>query len=1320
MKEEFQLYSDLALKEHEPIECLKMLKYLIGPEGREVYKTLTFEQEETERTVNEVIEAFDVYCRPKKNETVERFKFNMRTQGDETLEKYVTDLKTLAMTCKFGDLCDSLIRDRIVCGVRDTSLRERLLRTDGLTCDKAIEIARAVEVTKQSVSALDKASPVTTVHKVQKSYRKRPQVPAKHSKPVKECIYCGRVHELKKELCPAYGKTCLKCKNTNHFSVKSDSLKLKHNRNFRNTTPHKRGVGKQTVNCVADNEHDTDDYYELLSVQEETCNSVKTNGEIFAALDIGDKRANFQVDSGATCNIIPKKLVPSHVPVTPTKSILKMFNKTTVTPLGKCQLDVHNPKTQTTHTADFIVLNDSCVPLIGNSLMQDMNLVSIHHQNILCISRDTKPLTMSDIVTDYEDVFTGTGKLEGKYHLVLDPDIKPVVHPPRKVPIAIKERLQSELDKLVEMNIITPVTEPTEWVSSMVTVVKPEKLRICLDPSDLNRAIKRSHYPLPTVEDILPNLSKAKCFSVLDAKNGFWQVELDRESSLLTTFNTPFGRYRWLRMPFGISSAPEEYQRRQDQTVEGLPGVHSVVDDILVYGEGDTEEQAAIDHDKKLIALLNRCREKGLKLNKDKLRLRQKEVRFVGHLITASGLKPDPDKVKAVAEMPEPTNVAGVRRFIGFVTYLSKFLIGLSDICEPLRKLTRQDVDWCWLETHSNAVREVKRLVTSQPVLRYFDPKEEVTLQVDASEKGLGAALLQKGQPVAFASRALTDVETRYAQIEKELLAVVYGLEKFHHYVYGRQVTVQSDHKPLEMITRKPLLAAPKRLQRMLLRLQTYSYSIVYQAGRLMYLADTLSRAYIQESTDQTRAHDDRYETINLTQSTQIADARLRDIQRETEGDDTLKALEQVIMHGWPARYSSTPTQLRPYFHIRDELVIQNGIIFKGERAVNPSSLRSEIKMRIHSSHIGIEGCLRRARETVYWPNMNSELKEYIGNCTTCSTYQNRQQKETLIPHEIPDRPWAKVGCDLFTIHEKDYLVTVDYYSNFFEVDHLPDTRSLTVVNVLRTQFARYGIPTTVISDNGPQFSSTEFKRFASEWQFEHITSSPAYPQSNGKAEQAVKTAKRLMRLAKESRSDPYLALLDFRNTPTQSMDSSPSQRLMGRRTQTLLPTKATLLQPKIQKSVSQKLLNSKETQASYYNRGAKDLQPLKPGDLVRIAPIQGQKTWKQGTVKEEVSTRSYNIKTHSGQVLRRNRRHLRKSMEREPEPEIVHSGGHDYPTPQIKDQQPVRNEIPEPSISASPRTTPKENQPEVTLSQNAPIVTRSGRSVIKPVKLDM
>ena len=330
-------------------------------------------------------------------------------------------------------------------------------------------------------------------------------------------------------------------------------------------------------------------------------------------------------------------------------------------------------------------------------------------------------------------------------------------------------------------------------------------------------------------------------------------------------------------MPFGISSAPEEYQRRQDQTVEGLRGVRSIIDDILIYGEGDTEEEAIADHDVKFRALMERCKERNLKLNKDKLSLKMKEVKFIGHLITSKGLKPDPEKVRAILDMPKPTNVSGVRRILGFVTYLSKFSPKLSDICEPLLKLTLKDSKFCWLDNHDNALDEIKRLVTAKPVLQYYDPKLQLVLQSDASETELGATIMQENQPIAYASKALTDTETRYAQIEKELLSVIFGLERFHQYTYGRTVQVRSDHKPLESILKKPLHAAPKRLQRMLLQLQKYDIRLQYTPGKEMYIADTLSRAYLKDLPNDNESD---IEGVNMLSDLPISEQRISEIQQ--------------------------------------------------------------------------------------------------------------------------------------------------------------------------------------------------------------------------------------------------------------------------------------------------------------------------------------------------------------------------------------------------------------------------------------------------------
>ena len=389
------------------------------------------------------------------------------------------------------------------------------------------------------------------------------------------------------------------------------------------------------------------------------------------------------------------------------------------------------------------------------------------------------------------------------------------------------------------------------------------------------------------------------------------------------------------------------------------------------------------------------------------------------------------------------------------------------------------------------------------------------------------------------------------------------------------------------------------------------------------------------------------FENINMVSLLPIRPERLEKIKRATADDETMTLLSQTIITGWPETKNDLANQLLPYFNSRSDLSAQDGLIFKGERVVIPHALRGEIKKAIHSSHTGVEACLRRARECVYWPSMNAEIKEYISQCETCLKFNNKQQKETLMSHEITDRPWERVGVDLFELGNQHFLVTVDYFSNFWEIDVLTSVNTIAIIKKLKAHFARYGIPSVLISDNGPQFISKEFSDFAVQYDFEHRTSSPKYPQSNGMAESAVKTAKSLIRKALACNSDPYLAILDYRNTPCQDMELSPVQRSLGRRTRTLLPTTAELLKPNgIDVSLEKKRRLKNLKSAWYYDKTAKDLTPLSEGDTVRIQPTSlGDSVWRQGTVHKRLDERSYDIETDLG-IIRRNRRHIRKTNE--------------------------------------------------------------------------
>uniref|UniRef100_A0A3P9HQ00 Gypsy retrotransposon integrase-like protein 1 n=1 Tax=Oryzias latipes TaxID=8090 RepID=A0A3P9HQ00_ORYLA len=496
--------------------------------------------------------------------------------------------------------------------------------------------------------------------------------------------------------------------------------------------------------------------------------------------------------------------------------------------------------------------------------------------------------------------------------------------------------------------------------------------RTCLDPRDLNKAIRREHFKLPTREEIMAQFAGAKWFSKLDASSGFWQLRLDEESSKLCTFNTPEGRYRFLRLPYGIRSAPEVYHKTIHMIYEHIPGVETMMDDIIVWGT--TREE----HDKRLRQVLDKTREVNLKLNKDKCEFGVKTLTFVGDVVSEQGVKPDPKKTSAINNMERPTNKDEVRRFLGMVTYLAKFVPQLATLTTPLRSLLEQKNEWIWSHEQEQSFQKLKEVLTQEPVLKFYDPEKRTRISADASQHGLGAVLLQQHDeqwlPVAYASRALTGAESRYAQIEKELLASMYACERFHQYVYGQTFEVETDHKPLVSIMSKALSDCPVRIQRMLIRLQKYDVHMMYTKGKYMYTADTLSRAVDKDEKEDSGkgAEIQAYVDMILTSLPVTAD-RTEQIRTETNADETMKELKRTILKGWPENKKECPGKIQDFWNCRAELTVVDDIVLKGSKFVIPTSLRKQMLRKIHEGHLGEVKCKRRARDVMYWPRINPD-----------------------------------------------------------------------------------------------------------------------------------------------------------------------------------------------------------------------------------------------------------------------------------------------------------------------------------------------------------
>ena len=440
-------------------------------------------------------------------------------------------------------------------------------------------------------------------------------------------------------------------------------------------------------------------------------------------------------------------------------------------------------------TRSLYVVKGLDLALVGLPAIEALSLVTKVHT--ISTSKET-------IASKFPKLFSGLGCLTEEYNIQLNKDAIPyALTTPRRVPLPLMEPVKKELQRMEREGVITKVEGPTNWCAGMVVVPKAnQKVRICVDLTHLNKNVQRERHILPFVDHTLAQLAEAHYFTKLDANSGFWQVPLSKKSARLTTFITPFSRFCFNRLPFGISSAPELFQCRMSVALEGLEGVACLMDDILVHGK--TKEE----HDTRLLNTLERLQKHGITLNKKKCSFATESVKFLGHIVDKEGIRPDPEKVKGINDMTEPKNLTGLRRFLGMYNQLNKFSPQLTDRMKPLRDLLCNKNQWLWGEAQQKAFVETKKLLSSTPALALYDQKRPTRISADASSFGLGAVLMQQypnnqWRPVAYASRAMTPTEQRYAQVEKEALAITWGCERFLQYLLGLPFEIETDHKPL-------------------------------------------------------------------------------------------------------------------------------------------------------------------------------------------------------------------------------------------------------------------------------------------------------------------------------------------------------------------------------------------------------------------------------------------------------------------------------------------------------------------------------------------
>ncbi|ETW98423.1 MAG: hypothetical protein ETSY2_42830 [Candidatus Entotheonella gemina] len=936
---------------------MSTLLYCLG-EQAEAVLTSTNATADERKDYATVLAKFDGFFKVRKNVIFERARFNRRTQREgESAEDYIVALYDLADNCDYGELQSEMIRDRLVVGIRDTALSERLQLDAELTLEKAKKAVRQREAVHEQQRELDGADPrkLESLH-TNRGNRRRQRgrnsgytgKPKNNSSTPSLCTRCGKdAHPRDK--CPAKDAECHKCKKKGHYGAVCRTKKI-------------AAVEETNLPCV-------DAFLDNLT----------PDGQEVAWLtriQLNNELTLFKLDTGAQVTAIntethqrlgqPTLHTPDKQLYGPAGQPLKVIGQFKGTFTHN-----HRKSNQPVYVVDKLKTN-----LLGLPTIMALNLAAR-------IETTTKE-ERSDIFKQFPKVFQGLGTLGDDFTIKLKPGATPhALYTPRRVPLPLLPKVEEELKRMESMGVISRVDEPTPWCAGMVVVPKRNgKVRICVDLKPLNESVLREVHPLPRVDETLARLTGATVFSKLDANSGFWQVPLAKSSRLLTTFITPTGRYHFNKLPFGISNAPELFQKRMSAILCDLEGVVCQMDDILVFGKDQAE------HNGRLTAVLKQIQSAGVTLNPEKCEFSCRKLSFLGHIINETGVQADPDKTSAIREMKPPTNVPELRRFMGMVNQLGKFSSHLAEITQPLRELLSKKNSWLWGPKQAQAFRQVKEELSKPTILVLYDPTAESKVSADASSYGLGAVLLQKcnseWKPVAFASRSMSETERRYAQVEKEALAITWACDKFSMYILGKHFQIETDHKPLiPLLGSKQLDNLPPRILRFRLRLARFDYSISHVPGKHMYTADTLSRAPTSEQSDP--AVEELAELAMEACVTHLpASPHTLQQYREAQNSDPLCSLAMKYCRiGWPGR-TKVDDALRPYWEVQGELTLQDNLLLCGTRIVVPASMQKETLEKLHAGHQGIERCRQRARISVWWPGVSSQIENMVSKCPQC------------------------------------------------------------------------------------------------------------------------------------------------------------------------------------------------------------------------------------------------------------------------------------------------------------------------------------------------
>mgnify|MGYP001794878679 FL=1 len=1135
-----------------------LLLYHAGSRVREIHSTL----DQTGRDqYDEMVALLNAHFHVEPNVTYQRHMFRQCFQNEkETVSQYCARLLKLVTHCDYGDAnaVNNQVRDQIVEGCHSDELREKLLEEgNGLTLEILLQRAATHEAVEQRAKAMSRASAINRVAsgstaRSNESFR---SYGPKGREEQAKCEKCGLEHKPRQ--CPAYGKTCHKCGNKHHYARMCRGAGYRQNPS--NSRRRVNNVNEDVeMGQISQDTGDEGTETRFAFYMPLVCNNSSLERR---DIIVGGVTTSFIIDTGSDCNVISQKTY-EHLKASKFKvrdsqcggnKILPYTAKVAIQPIGVfwCDIELKNSDARLDNVK-FTVIPDQGESLLGKDAAISLGIVKF-----------TATLSsIDDYKVKYPKIFSDKlGKSKTQIKLTIKDDVRPVAQPYRRVPLLLRDKLEEHLSELERLDVIEKVTDHvgSEWINPAVIVPKKDgKIRLCIDMRRANEAIVRHQYPVPTVEELIYDMNGAQYFSKLDMRMGFHQFELHPDSRDITTFTTHLGLYRYKRLNFGITSAAEIYQKEISKIIQGLQGVANLADDIIVHAT--TREE----HDRRLCEVFSRLEQANMTLNQEKCVIGVQQLDFLGHVLSSKGIDPDACKVEAVKQAAVPKTVGEMKSFLGLTSYVSKFIPHYSHTTDPLRKLItgKDSRDPIVLEqVELKAFDQLKADLSNSDTLSHFDVKAETLLYTDASPVGLGAILVQvqnsRPKVVCYASRALSDVESRYMQFEKEALGVVWAVERFHHYLFGCKFKIVSDCEPLGSIYGNKNKRTSLRVERWQLRLQAYDFEMMHVKGP-DNIADPLSRLLKSKRTAEHLVEKEDIELYvrNVVMDNAPSAVTPREIEEVADRDEEMSKLRQAIQ----AKSFDNVDIPAVYKAIQHELCVIGRLVLRGHRIIVPKMLRLRMIDIGHEGHSGINGTKRYLRTRVWWPGIDSDIERYVKQCHDCQLTGQPLDRPPIRVTELPKGPWEHLALDFLgpLANGKSILVLTDYYSRWNEIKFMSVTKASDVISWLQSVFYTHGYPLSIKSDNGPQFISREYGEYCEKIGVKRSLVTPRWAEANGEVERQNRSLMRRIQMA-HSNGEDYESLVmkwlfAHRNTPHSITGKSPSEMLFGRKVRTKLP----------------------------------------------------------------------------------------------------------------------------------------------------------------------